>query len=169
MRKVAFFDRDGVLNELVKRDGGLYSPQSIDQFKIYDNTREIIDRLKKKGFLSIVVSNQPDIARGKLEMKELDKMTKQLFSKLKIDDAFYCFHDDHDDCCCRKPLPGLIIKAKNKWKINLEESFMIGDTWKDGNAANEAKVNFFLLNKNYNLESRRFKRISGLEDLFKFI
>ncbi len=71
MRKVAFFDRDGGLNELVKRDGGLYSPQSIDQFKIYDNTREIIDRLKKKGFLSIVISNQPDIARGKLEMKEL--------------------------------------------------------------------------------------------------
>ena len=123
----------------------------------------------KMSFLSIIVSNQPDIARGKLDKKELDKMTKKILKNLKVDDIFYCLHDDLDYCYCRKPLPGLIMNAKNKWNINLEESFMVGDTWKDGSAAKEAKVNFFLLNKNYNLDCKQFKRINSLEDLFELI
>ncbi|MDP7608745.1 MAG: HAD family hydrolase, partial [Candidatus Marinimicrobia bacterium] len=67
MNRTVFFDRDGVLNELIKRDGGFYSPQSFDQFKIYETAKFVINELKQRGFLSIVVSNQPDIARGYLK------------------------------------------------------------------------------------------------------
>jgi D-glycero-D-manno-heptose 1,7-bisphosphate phosphatase len=169
LRKAVFFDRDGVLNELINRDGGLYSPQSLDQFKIYDNAKDVVGQLRNKGFLSIVVSNQPDIARGKLNKKELNEMTKLLVSELMIDDVFYCYHDDEDECLCRKPLPGLLIQAKEKWNINMDESFMVGDTWKDGDAANRAKVNFFLLDKNYNLDYKTSKRIDSLEDIFELI
>ena len=169
MRKAVFFDRDGVLNELINRDGGLYSPQSLDQFKIYDNAKAVVDQLRNKGFLSIVVSNQPDIARGKLNKKELNEMTKLLVNELMIDDVFYCYHDDEDECLCRKPLPGLLIQAKEKWNINMDESFMVGDTWKDGDAANRAKVIFFLLDKNYNLDYKTSKRIHSLEDIFELI
>ena len=84
MTQAVFFDRDGVLNELVQRDGGFYSPQSYDQFKIDDTAKSVINDLKQKGFLSIVVSNQPDVARGNLEISELDKMTEVLINKLII-------------------------------------------------------------------------------------
>ncbi len=169
MNKAIFFDRDGVLNELIQRDGGFYSPQSFDQFKIYDNAKNIINELKQRGFLSIIVSNQPDIARGCLNKIELDKMTKVLFNELMIDDIFYCTHDDSDLCDCRKPAPGLLIQAAEKWKIDLQKSFMVGDTWKDAEAAKNANVNFLLLNRDYNLDCDSPNRINCLEDIFNYI
>ena len=169
MTQAVFFDRDGVLNELIKRDGGFYSPQSFDQFKIYETAKFVINELKQIGFLSIVVSNQPDISRGHLIQTELDKMTNVLFNKLKIDDVFYCTHDDSDLCTCRKPSPGLLIQASDKWNIDLEQSYMVGDTWKDVEAAKNARVDFFLINKNYNLDCDTPKRINTLEDIINFI
>ena len=146
MNRAVLFDRDGVLNKLIKRDGGFYSPQSFDQFKTYDTAKNVINELKQIGLLSIVVSNQPDISRGHLIQTELDKMTNVLFNKLKIDDVFYCTHDDSDLCTCRKPSPGLLIQASEKWNIDLEKSFMVGDTWKDVAAAKNASVKFLLIN-----------------------
>ena len=169
MNRAVFFDRDGVLNKLVVRDSGYYSPQSFDQFNIYDSAKSVISELREKGFLSIVVSNQPDVARWKLKKSELDKMTKVLISELMVDDVFYCMHDDADDCVCRKPAPGLLIQAVEKWKINLQKSYMVGDTWKDAEAANNIKVNFILLSRNYNLDYHCPKRIDNLKDIVKFI
>ena len=169
MNRAIFFDRDGVLNKLIKRDGGFYSPQSFDQFEIYETAKFIINELKQKGFLSIVVSNQPDVARGNLKKSELDKMTKVLINKLMVDDVFYCTHDDSDGCNCRKPAPGLIIKAAEKWRIDLQNSFMVGDTWKDAEAAKNVKVDFMLLNRDYNLDLRCSHRINNLKDVFKYV
>ncbi len=169
MNRTVFFDRDGVLNELIKRDGGFYSPQSFDQFKIYETAKFVINELKQRGFLSIVVSNQPDIARGYLKQTELNKMTKILYDELLIDDVFYCTHDDSDGCNCRKPAPGLIIKAAEKWNIDLQNSYMVGDTWKDAEAAKNVKVDFMLLNRDYNLDLRCSHRINNLKDVFKYV
>jgi len=169
LKKTIFFDRDGVLNELVQRDGGFYSPQYFDQFKIDDNAKIVIDDLKQKGFLSIVVSNQPDVARGNLEISELDKMTEVLINKLIIDDVFYCTHDAADDCICRKPAPGLLIQAAEKWKIDLQKSYMVGDTWKDAEAAKNVNVNFLLLNTDYNLNYKNSNRINSLKDIINHI
>ena len=131
MKKAVFFDRDGVLNELIKRDDGYYSPREFSKFKIIPNSIEVTNYTKSRGYLNIVISNQPDVARGYLKKIDLDNMTKTLFSKLTIDDVFYCLHDNQDMCKCRKPLPGLILFAKEKWDIDLNKSIMIGDTKKD--------------------------------------
>ena len=169
MNRTVFFDRDGVLNELIKRDGGFYSPQSFDQFKIYETAKFVINELKQRGFLSIVVSNQPDIARGKLKKLDLNKMTEELFNRLKVDDVFYCTHDDSDGCKCRKPAPGLLTQAAEKWNIDLQNSYMVGDTWKDADAAKNVNLKFFLLNAEYNLDYNSSNRINNLKNIFNHI
>ena len=169
MTKAIFFDRDGVINKLIARDGGYYSPRSFKKFFVFNNAKHVISTLKEKGYLSIVISNQPDIARGYLKKSELDKMTKVLLNKLMVDDVFYCTHAAADNCICRKPAPGLLNQAAEKWKIDLQQSYMVGDTWKDAKAAINVKVDFILLNRDYNLDYQCSKRINNLKDIFKFI
>ncbi len=149
-QKAVFFDRDGVLNHLVKRDGSYYSPQKSQDFHIADDAKDVINHVHEMGYLAIVVSNQPDISRGKLKQFELDKMSDILFEELSIDDVFYCIHDDDNDIGCRKPAPGLFFTAQKKYNIDFKKSFMIGDTWKDVEAAKNAGISMILLSKNYN-------------------
>lgn len=169
MKRVVFFDRDGVLNELIKRDGGFYSPQSFDQFKVFDTAKFVINELKNRKLLSIVISNQPDISRGYMKQTELDKMTKVLYEKLLVDDVFYCTHNDSDKCNCKKPKPGLLMQATEKWNIDLKNSYMVGDTWKDADAAKMANVNFLLLNTKYNLDYTSVNRINSLKEILTIL
>ena len=169
MNKAFFFDRDGVLNEIVERDGGHYSPQDFSQFKIVEEAIKVTRHTRSIGFLNIVISNQPDISRKKLNKSHLNKMTDQLYKKLELDDVFYCVHDDQDCCECRKPLSGLFLQASKKWNINLTDSYMIGDTWKDIEAARSANITSLLLSKVYNLDYDSPCRINSLEDMFSYI
>ena len=169
MNRAVFFDRDGVLNELVKRDGGYYSPRISSHFNIISNSIAVTRQTNALGYLNIVISNQPDVARGYLNRTELDKMTRLLMDELIIDDVFYCTHDDSDLCNCRKPAPGLFIQAAKKWKIDLQKSYMIGDTWKDTEAAKNENVNFFLLGRDYNLDYDCTNRINHIKDIFNLI
>jgi D-glycero-D-manno-heptose 1,7-bisphosphate phosphatase len=169
MSRAVFFDRDGVINELVSRDGFYYSPREISSFKLVTGIKKIINYIKKKGYLVIVISNQPDIARGFMRNSELNKMTKILYEKLYVDDVLYCIHDEFDYCKCRKPKSGMIIKSEKKWKINLKKSLMIGDTEKDLGAANNAGIKFVLINSAYNNYINNCERIEKLNDIKKFI
>ena len=169
MNRAVFFDRDGVLNELVKRDGGYYSPRDAADLKIIPNSIQVTRQTNSMGYLNIIISNQPDVARGLLNKTELDQMTRVLLNELIIDDVFYCTHDDSDLCYCRKPAPGLFIQAADKWNINLENSYMIGDTWKDSEAAKNANIRFFLLDRAYNLDCNNPNRINSLEEIFNYI
>ena len=168
-QKAIFFDRDGVLNELVLRDGSFYSPQKIENFRIVSEAKEVVNRVHKMGFLAIVVSNQPDISRGKLKQSELDKMTDMLYEKLSIDDVFYCTHDDSNDTGCRKPAPGLFYSAQEKYNIDFNKSFMIGDTWKDVEAAKNAGISMILLDKNYNQDLKDSIRVNSLTETVSLI
>ena len=163
--KAVFFDRDGVLNHLVERDNSYYSPQKFEDFKIFDDTKEIVSKVKQLGYLAIVVSNQPDITRKKLDQKELDKMTDMLLEQLEVDDVFCCIHDDHNDTGCRKPKPGLFLLAQKKYNINFDDSIMVGDTWKDVEAAKNAGIKMYLLDKHYNQDIANVDRINKLEEL----
>jgi len=167
--KAVFFDRDGVLNNLVERDGSYYSPQNYSDFKIYDEAIDIVQKVQDRGYLAIVISNQPDIARGKLEQSELDKMTKVLFKNLKVDDVFYCTHDDQDNCECRKPKPGLFHLAQKKYNINFSHSIMVGDTWKDVKAAQNANIKMYLIDKDYNQDLKNVERIKDISDLLTLL
>ena len=168
MNKAVFYDRDGVLNKLISRDGGLYSPRKISQFSIFPESIEVTKYTKKMGFLNIIVSNQPDIARGLMSKKTLDNMTKVIFRDLKIDDVFYCIHDDNQ-CRCRKPLDGLIINAKKKWNIDLSQSIMVGDTKKDFGAAKNAGIDFILVSKEYNQKVDCTNKVQKLIQIKKYI
>lgn len=168
-QKAVFFDRDGVLNHLVNREGALYSPQKFEYFHIIDEAKGVVSLVHEMGFLAIVVSNQPDISRGKLKQSELDKMTDMLFEKLSIDDAFYCTHDDNNDTGCRKPAPGLFYMAQEKYNIDFNKSFMIGDTWKDVEAAKNADISMILLNKDYNQDLENVIRVKSLSEIVSLI
>ena len=168
MKSAIFFDRDGILNQLVNRDHGEYSPQNFIDFKISNNAKKITEYTSSLGFLNIVVSNQPDISRGMLEMAELNKMTAELYNKLVIDDVFYCLHDDNM-CECRKPLPGLIFAAQNKWNIDLNASLMIGDTQKDFYAAKNANIDFYLISHTLNSNIKVKNRIKDIIEIINII
>jgi len=169
MNRAVFFDRDGVLNKLVLRDGNYYSPRNINNFKLYSDAEKAIHDIQEKGYLAIIVSNQPDIARGYLNKSVLDEMTKQIFDKIKVDDIFYCMHDDPDAEGCRKPNPGLIIKAQKKWDIDLKQSLMVGDTKKDLGAAKNAGIKFILISRSHNDHINTYNRISKLTEIPLFL
>lgn len=169
MEKAIFFDRDGVLNKLIFRDGGYYSPQKISQFELEDEAKEITKLCKSMGFLNIVISNQPDISRKKMKKSELNMMTDFLKREIAIDDVFYCTHDDRDNCKCRKPAPGLILNALKKWNIDLRKSFLVGDSWKDIEAGKQVELKSFLLDKDYNRDFKYEYRLKNLSDLINRI
>jgi D-glycero-D-manno-heptose 1,7-bisphosphate phosphatase len=137
-RKAVFLDRDGTLNRLVVRDGRSVSPRSLDDFELYGDAAAAVERLRARGFMTFVVSNQPDIARGLLSAAELDRMTARLRERVSFDDMAFCTHDDADRCHCRKPAPGMIMDLAKRWQVDLKSSFVVGDSWRDMEAGRGA-------------------------------
>ncbi len=123
MKRAVFLDRDGVLN----KDLFARAPRNIHEFEITDGAAEAVERLKKLGFLCIVVTNQPDLSKGFLSQSELEKMHSLLKQSVNIDDIFVCTHKHEEDCNCRKPKPELLFQARNKWDIDLASSYLVGD------------------------------------------
>jgi D-glycero-D-manno-heptose 1,7-bisphosphate phosphatase len=132
MSKCAIFlDRDGVINKSIVREGKLYPPENLSQMKLLSGVKEALTLFKQAGFLIIVVTNQPDVARGTVEKNEVDAIHRALLECLPLDEIMVCFHDNKDKCSCRKPKPGFLFAAAEKWDIRLSESYMIGDRWSD--------------------------------------
>ncbi len=131
MRRAVFLDRDGVLNQLVMRNGQGMSPRGLAEFALLPGVRPAVEALQQAGLLAIVVTNQPDIARGTLAQDELDRIHAELLRAVRVDAIYTCAHDDRDACACRKPKPGLLAQASRAWDVTLSESFLIGDSWKD--------------------------------------
>jgi len=129
-RRAVFLDRDGVINRARVRHGKPYPPEP-EQFEILDGVRDSLAALRARGFLLIVVTNQPDVARGGAARETLERVHQQLLGELPLDAIFACFHDDSDGCDCRKPKPGLLLMAAREWDVDLTLSFMIGDRWRD--------------------------------------
>jgi len=147
--KAVFLDRDGVLNEAIVVDGYPYPPNLPADLVIPSDVLTALIKLKKAGFLLIVVTNQPDVARKKVSQKNVEEINSILKNKLPIDEFYICYHDDVDQCACRKPLPGLLLQAVKNFSIDLNESFMIGDRWRDIVAGKNAGCKTIWLNKNY--------------------
>jgi D-glycero-D-manno-heptose 1,7-bisphosphate phosphatase len=137
--RAVFLDRDGVLNALVMRDGVAVSPRSMEDFAIVPDARASVTRLKDAGFRVFVITNQPDIARGRMPKTVLDEMSSALRAELPLDDIAICTHDDRDDCACRKPRAGMLHTLAERWQVDLPRSVVVGDSWRDmraGRAAN---------------------------------
>ena len=144
-----FLDRDGVLNRVVLRNGKPHPPPSLKELEILPGVPEALRALKAAGYRLIVVTNQPDVARGAQTREAVEAINAALVAALPLDDVLVCYHDDRDHCDCRKPQPGLLIRAAAKYKIDLAASFMIGDRWKDIEAGRRAGCKTILIDCGY--------------------
>jgi D-glycero-D-manno-heptose 1,7-bisphosphate phosphatase len=149
-RRAVFLDRDGVLNKSIVLDGKPFPPKSILEVDIPDGVKEGLEQLKNLGFLLIVVTNQPDVARGTTTIQSVKNINNYLTQQLALDDIYCCFHDSGNNCNCRKPKPGMIYDAVKKWDIDLAGSFLIGDRWKDIETGKNAGVKTILIDYGYN-------------------
>lgn len=126
--RAIFLDRDGVLNHPVVRDGKSYPPARVEDLEIYQGLREPLQRLKDRGFVLIVVTNQPDVARGTTPKATVEAINDAIAREIPAIDKFIvCFHDDSDNCDCRKPRPGMLLAGAAEFDIDLARSYMIGD------------------------------------------
>jgi D-glycero-D-manno-heptose 1,7-bisphosphate phosphatase len=130
-KPAVFLDRDGVLNEAIIRSGKPGAPRDLSELVITCGACTALEELKREGFLLIVVTNQPDIARGKANRGDIDKINAKLAAILPLDAIEVCEHDDNERCNCRKPKPGMILRAREKFGLDLAGSFMVGDRWRD--------------------------------------
>lgn len=138
MRRAVFLDRDGVINRAVMREGKPYPPASLAETEILPGVLESLTALRDAGFMLIVVTNQPDVARGTTRMTVVEEINNYLASCLPIDEFRTCYHDSGDGCDCRKPLPGALLAAARQHKIDLGKSYMVGDRWRDTEAGQRA-------------------------------
>jgi D-glycero-D-manno-heptose 1,7-bisphosphate phosphatase len=129
-----FLDRDGVVVEAVRRDGRPYPPAGVDEMVVPPGVRPALEKLKAAGFLLLVVTNQPDVARGTTTRAAVEAIHAALLAALPLDGIYACYHDDAEGCGCRKPAPGLLVDAAREWDVDLFRSFMVGDRWRDAEA-----------------------------------
>lgn len=164
-QKAFFLDRDGVINKSLIKNNKPLAPRNLKEFKIIKGVKESLIKLKKKGFVNIIITNQPDARKQSLNKKEIYQMHEIILKELSVDDIFVCFHNDKDNCLCRKPKPGLVYLAVKKWKINLKKSFLIGDRWRDIELASFLGMKSFFIDygyqekipKNYNYKVKSLK------------
>ena len=149
MKKAVFLDRDGVINKAFIKNGLPESPNSLSELEILPGVKESILRLKKLNFICLVVTNQPDVQRGKIKKNTIIKMNNFLKKKIELDDIFVCYHDDQDKCNCRKPKPGLLLQAKKKWNVDFKKSFIVGDRWRDIQAGKKVGCKTIFLDYKY--------------------
>lgn len=148
--KAVFLDRDGVINQAIVKEGKPYPPENASQSNVLPGVREALIKLKKMGFLNIVVTNQPDVARGKTRKETVESIHAKLARELALDGFYTCWHDDKDGCDCRKPKPGLLLKAAKEHDVDLENSFLVGDRWRDIEAGITAGCKTIFLDYEYN-------------------
>lgn len=138
MKPAVFLDRDGVINKAVVRDGKPYPPANVSELEILPGVEDALVKLSQAGYLLIVVTNQPDVARGTTTKETVEEINDFLASRLPLDDFRTCYHDGVDRCGCRKPQPGALLSAARMHGVELEKSFMVGDRWRDVEAGQRA-------------------------------
>jgi D-glycero-D-manno-heptose 1,7-bisphosphate phosphatase len=144
-----FLDRDGVLVETFVRDNRAYAAATLQDFRLVDNAEAEVKRLREGGLAPIVVTNQPDVARGLIAPQTLAAMHERLAAALPVLDIFVCTHDSSAACTCRKPKPGMLEAAAVKWNIDLQRSFMVGDRASDIEAGRAAGCRTILIDRPY--------------------
>jgi len=159
-RRAVFLDRDGVLNRPVVRNGRPHPPSSVEDFELYDDVADGCARLKAAEFILVVITNQPDVGRGTQSREAVEAMHVKMQSALPLLDRIeVCYHAGErygEPCYCRKPRPGMILRAAAELKIDLCASYVIGDRWRDISCARAAGCRAIFIDHQY-AESLRQK------------
>jgi D-glycero-D-manno-heptose 1,7-bisphosphate phosphatase len=147
--RAVFLDRDGVLNEAPVRDGHPLAPQRPEEVALLPGVINACHQLAEAGWLLVVVTNQPDIARGHTTRARVDAINRCVTQDLPISEVVVCPHDDADGCICRKPQPGMLLAAAERWDIELGRSWIVGDRWRDVEAGRKAGVRTVFVDHGY--------------------
>ena len=171
LNKAVFLDRDGTINNSIVRFGRPFPPMNKDEFEILPRVAEAITLFKEMDYIPVVVTNQPDFVRGGTTLSQIALFNDIIKNELQIDHIYMCLHDDVDNCSCRKPQPGLLLKAAFDLKIDTTISLMVGDRWRDIAAGQSAGCKCFFIDNGYD-EAQPFQpfyRVSSLFDVITII
>jgi D-glycero-D-manno-heptose 1,7-bisphosphate phosphatase len=151
MAHAVFLDRDGVINRALVRDGKPYPPSSLAEFEILPGVGEACAKLKQSGFLLVVATNQPDVGRGTVSQELVESLHDQMQQKVPLDRVEVCYHPGkgESECNCRKPKPGMLLRAARELNIDLRRSFMVGDRWRDIDCGHAAGCTTILVDYAY--------------------
>jgi D-glycero-D-manno-heptose 1,7-bisphosphate phosphatase len=161
-----FLDRDGVLNEAFLGDGSPIPPRTPADFRLLPGVVEACTTFAEHGLALVVVTNQPDLARGALSRADLEAMHDVLRTSLPLDAIMVCEHDSAEGCPCRKPRPGMILEAARALDLDLDASVAVGDRWRDIDAARRAGVHAVHIEWNHG-ESLRQSPDATFSSLFE--
>lgn len=158
MNRALFLDRDGIINRLLLREEKWTSPRNIKEFEIIPEAVTLCKTAKELGFFLALITNQPDVSRGLLSRGELKKMHTLIKEQIPLDHIEVCT-SSNDAYFRRKPNPGMLLNCAHTFNLSLPDSFFLGDSLKDLQAGNKAKVITILLQTDYNIF------IHGLADM----
>jgi len=149
--RAVFLDRDGVINRALEHDHKPFAPARLDEFKILPEVPEACRRLKQAGFLLVVATNQPDVGRGTLKQEAVEIIHAEMCRRLPLDRVEVCYHSGKDpsECDCRKPKPGMLLRAARELNINLARSWMVGDRWRDVDCGHVAGCRTVFVDRGY--------------------
>ena len=164
MRRAVFLDRDGVINKVFVIDSVPSPPKNLSDVEVIVGVKEAIKLLHENKFEIVVVTNQPDVARGVVTRESVELINSYLGHELGIEHFYTCFHDDLESCGCRKPMPGLLQSAARELGLDLKDSFMVGDRWRDIDAGQAAGCSCFFIEYGYEEKSPvlPYTRVSSL-------
>jgi D-glycero-D-manno-heptose 1,7-bisphosphate phosphatase len=161
--RAVFLDRDGVINRALERDCKPYPPRNLEEFEILPDVAAAGTKLKQAGFLLIVVTNQPDVGRGTLKKEIVEAIHAEMCRQLPIDHVEVCYHPGQgaSDCDCRKPKPGMLLRAAKEFGIDLAQSWMVGDRWRDIDCGHAAGCRTIFIDRGYAEELRQKPHFSA--------
>ncbi len=158
-QRAVFLDRDGVINKPVIRRGRPYPPKELNDFEVYEDVAAGSARLDAAGYLLVVVTNQPDVARGRQTRAAVEAMHRKMLEALpQIARVEVCWHAGDkwaDPCDCRKPQPGMVLRGAKALHVDLSQSFLIGDRWQDIDCGHSAGCRTVFIDRNYSEALKR--------------
>jgi D-glycero-D-manno-heptose 1,7-bisphosphate phosphatase len=162
-RPAVFLDRDGVINRALERDAKPYPPRSLAEFEILPEVPAACAKLKAAGFLLVVVTNQPDVGRATMQQETVEIIHAEMCRRLPIDRVEVCYHPGQGaaDCDCRKPKPGMLLRAAKELGIDLGQSWMVGDRWRDVDCGHAAGCRTVFIDRGYAEELRQKPHFSA--------
>lgn len=169
-KRAVFLDRDGTLIEAVHRPDFnkiITAPFTYDELRFMPKAWQVLEFLKTKGFMRIMVTNQPDVANSYMTELEWHRIHCKVLDMLRPDDFFMCRCASDDDCPFKKPSPMMLWAAADKWGIDLNQSYMVGDTSADMDAGEAAGCKTVLIRTFYNSDTQGDYEIAKLEDLIQ--
>ena len=166
IRRAVFLDRDGVINRALTRAGKPYPPSNLDEFEILPGVPKDCAQLKAVGFILVVATNQPDVGRGTMKQATVERIHKFMCQQLPIDHVEVCYHGGQGlaSCECRKPLPGMLLKAADELGLDLRQCWMVGDRWRDVDCGRRAGCRTIFIDYGYD-EALREKPDFRTKDL----